>query len=94
MPNNTDMHNLVQKVHESVIIKNIIKNKLVERSREQSCSINDVRRALVEFLDVTPTQYSRWENNTSQPNLEYAIRISDFFGEEVKRVFFLSNLPG
>ena len=78
----------------SPFVKNIIKNKLVELSRVRGSSINDVRKELMSFLDVTSQQYTRWENNTSQPDLENALKISEFFSDDAKRIFFITKLPG
>jgi DNA-binding XRE family transcriptional regulator len=88
---NPIMAELVEKAENKNIVRNIIRNRLTQVSRERKCSIEDVRKELLAFLGVTSHQYKRWENNTTQPDLAYAILVADFFQENVNAIFFMKN---
>lgn len=86
------MAEIVQKEGANIFVRNIIRNKLTQLSRERSCRIDDVRKELLAHLGVTPHQYRRWENNTTQPDLANAMRTAEFFKEEVSAIFFISQM--
>lgn len=84
---------LGEKIAPEHIVRNIIKNRLVETSRVKATTVAAVRQALVEHLGVSLAIYRRWENNSSQPDLANALRIAQFFDEDVRRIFIYSTIP-
>jgi DNA-binding XRE family transcriptional regulator len=75
-----------------VIIKNILRNKLIEYSYDKALSIDAAREQLSEALGVTKNKITYWERNTSQPELADALRIAEFFGLEVSILFITHKI--
>ncbi len=64
----------------------MIKNKLKDiRMREYAMNQTEFS----ELLDISISQYNRYENNTGYPSLEIALKIAYKLNKDVKDIFSL-----
>lgn len=45
------------------------------------------------FLGVNKNLYNRWENNKTQPSLEWAIKISKITGKTIDSFIYIDSKP-
>jgi DNA-binding XRE family transcriptional regulator len=64
-----------------MVVRNHLKNLRHDHRMNQS--------EFAEFLGVNRQLYNRWENQATQPSLEWALRIAEKLGLYVEDVVFL-----
>lgn len=49
------------------------------------------QKDFAKFLEVSPVNYNRWENNLTQPSVEMVLKIAELLGLKVEDIIYLEK---
>lgn len=74
------------------MVRNWIETSLAIYSETKQISLEEAKSILIIGLGTSVRQLGYWINNTSQPSLEEALKISEILGRPVADIFKLTEI--
>jgi hypothetical protein len=85
----SNLSHLEKKANICSPLKNRIETAIYVFAERKNKTKDQVVSELIQFLSLEGNQLSWWINNTSQPDLQEALLIAQFFEKSVSDIFFL-----